>query len=540
MSGDTAVVGAQGSRGDVGVVAAGAAYVFVRSGTTWTQQAKLTASDAAMLDLFGHRLSISGDTIVVGAIVDDDAADASGSAYVFVRSGTTWTQQAKLAASDAAANNQFGHVSISGDTALVGAPKPGRVGAAYVFSLSSDADGDGVADDVDNCPGIANPLQEDFDGDGVGDACDADDDNDTVPDFDDDDPFDQFVCRDLDGDGCDDCASGIDDPANDGLDTDGDGICNLTDEDDDNDGVPDIDDSDPLNPFACGDSDGDGCDDCNSGSFDPANDGPDSDADGLCDFGDTDDDNDGVPDAQDSDPFDPFVCRDADGDGCDDCGVSGFDDPANDGPDFDADGLCDSGDPDDDNDGLSDVDEAIFGTDPFNPDSDGDGSFDGTEVDIAEGSGCPDPMEFDSDGDTISDGDEVAAGSDPCNSDTDGDGVPDNIDPDPLDPGIEGFIETELRDLCVNFVAELNLDLIDAPNNNARKGRRNAMCNKLNAAANATAAGDIQSAIDQLTSLLAKVDGQPQPKDWMVPSPEKDDLRSAIEVGIFLLEFLLE
>ena len=64
-----------------------------------------------------------------------------------------------------------------------------------------------------------------------------------------------------------------------------------------------------------------------------------------------------------------------------------------------------------------------------------------------------------------------------------------------------------------------NLSLFDAPNNNARKGRRNAISNKLNAAANAVASGDFQDAIDQLTSLLAKLDGAPNPPDWMVDSP---------------------
>ena len=206
--------------------------------------------------------------------------------------------------------------------------------------------------------------------------------------------------------------------------------------------------------------------------------------------------------------------------------------------DFDGDGLCDAGDPDDDNDGLADTDEILFGTNPFNPDTDGDGSFDGTEVDIAEGSGCPDPLVVDSDGDTISDGDEIAAGTSPCNVDTDGDGVPDNIDPAPLDPGIQDFIASELRTLS-QVVTGLDLPVIDAKNNNAKKGRRNAMSNKLNAAANEAAAGNIQSAIDKLTSLLAKLDGAPNPKDWMIDSPERDQLRSEIQGHIVLLEFLL-
>ena len=160
---------------------AGSAYVFVRSGTIWSEQQKLLASDGAASDHFGSSVSVSGDTVVVGApcrrhagrrgcglgvrvrALGDDldrAAEApgvgrsgarrtsavsvsvsgdtvvvgasgddtpggadAGSAYVFVRSGTTWTEQQKLLASDGAAGDHFGgSVSVSGDTVVVGAP----------------------------------------------------------------------------------------------------------------------------------------------------------------------------------------------------------------------------------------------------------------------------------------------------------------------------------------------------------------------------------------------------------------------------------
>jgi Cadherin-like domain/FG-GAP repeat/Putative Ig domain/Domain of unknown function (DUF4214) len=140
IDGDTAVIGAD--QGDNG---AGAAYVFVLSGTTWVQQAELTAADGFG---FGTSVSISGDTAVIGApdeIVNSNSVQ--GAAYVFVRSGSTWSQQAELAAGGAATGNNgsFGSfgasVAINGDTAVVGADgvevnNQFPQGAAYVFVRS--------------------------------------------------------------------------------------------------------------------------------------------------------------------------------------------------------------------------------------------------------------------------------------------------------------------------------------------------------------------------------------------------------------------
>ena len=120
----------------------GAAYVFVRNGTTWTEEAKLTSGDGAGGDLFGHAAALSGDGLyaVVGAYSDDDDGAESGSVYVFARSGTTWTEQAKLTASDAVAGDQFGYgVAINdGGTVLIGGANAedeggSDAGAAYVF-----------------------------------------------------------------------------------------------------------------------------------------------------------------------------------------------------------------------------------------------------------------------------------------------------------------------------------------------------------------------------------------------------------------------
>ena len=115
----------------------GSAYIFYKSGGTWTQQTKLVASDAAGSDRFGWSVAIDGDYAIIGSVLDDDPTD-SGSAYIFKRSGTTWTQQAKLTASDAQASDDFGYsVAISGDYAIVGAWNEDTggtdAGAAYVF-----------------------------------------------------------------------------------------------------------------------------------------------------------------------------------------------------------------------------------------------------------------------------------------------------------------------------------------------------------------------------------------------------------------------
>jgi hypothetical protein len=133
ISGDYAIVGAH--EDDDKGIESGSAYIFRWDGTSWSQQAKLTASDGAAGDYFGYSVSISGDYAIVGAIYDDDKGSASGSAYIFKRDGTSWSEQAKLTASDGADNDCFGRsVSISGDYAIVGAyyDDAGK-GSAYIF-----------------------------------------------------------------------------------------------------------------------------------------------------------------------------------------------------------------------------------------------------------------------------------------------------------------------------------------------------------------------------------------------------------------------
>jgi len=144
LAGDTALVGARG--GDVGGnVDQGSAYVFVRSDTGWSQQAQLTASGGAAGDEFGYAVALAGDTALVGAPLDDAGPIVDqGSAYVFVRSDTGWSQQAQLAGSVDATGDKFGYaVALAGDTALVGAPLDdagaASQGSASVFTRSGAA-----------------------------------------------------------------------------------------------------------------------------------------------------------------------------------------------------------------------------------------------------------------------------------------------------------------------------------------------------------------------------------------------------------------
>ena len=145
VSGDTLVVGAPSDHsGATGIDGnpsegfapySGAVYVFVRSGTSWIQQAYIKASNANGLDGFGASVALSGNTLVVGAPgeassstgidgdqMDNGAMDA-GAVYVFVRTGASWTQQAYIKASNTDAHDRFGTaVAVSGDTAVVGSP----------------------------------------------------------------------------------------------------------------------------------------------------------------------------------------------------------------------------------------------------------------------------------------------------------------------------------------------------------------------------------------------------------------------------------
>ena len=143
IDGDTIVSGAHGDASNKG-----AAYVFMRDipgdlSSSWTQVAKLTASDGVGGAQFGHSVSIYSNTIVSGAYGD---ASNKGAAYVFMRDipgdlSSSWTQVAKLTASDGVGGAQFGHsVSIYSNTIVIGASRDDSKGAAYVFKRDIPGD----------------------------------------------------------------------------------------------------------------------------------------------------------------------------------------------------------------------------------------------------------------------------------------------------------------------------------------------------------------------------------------------------------------
>ncbi len=161
LSGDTLAVGSigesspakgvDGSQADGGLANAGAVYVFTRTGSTWSQQAYIKASNTRPSSDFGNSVALSGDTLAVGSqressgetgiggLGNDTSASSAGAVYVFARSGSTWTQQAYVKASNTRLDAGFGTaVALSGDTLIAGSP--GETSAATGVNVSQ-ADG---------------------------------------------------------------------------------------------------------------------------------------------------------------------------------------------------------------------------------------------------------------------------------------------------------------------------------------------------------------------------------------------------------------
>ncbi|HUU85723.1 MAG TPA: FG-GAP repeat protein [Phycisphaerae bacterium] len=180
VSGDIVVIGAD--RNDDNGPDSGSAYVFRYNASSWVEEAKLLASDGGPGHKFGYCVPISGNTVVIGAYLDDDKGAGSGSAYLYRFDGFSWVEEAKLLASDGAADDWFGYsVAVSGDTAVIGAFRHDDngpdSGSAYIVKLTpacvGDIDGDGDTDGTDleillgdwGCPGGGHASDLDGDGD---------------------------------------------------------------------------------------------------------------------------------------------------------------------------------------------------------------------------------------------------------------------------------------------------------------------------------------------------------------------------------------
>ena len=142
LDGDTAIIGAYTDVDDE--IRSGSAYIFTRTEGVWSQQQKLTASDAEDDDYFGRYMALDGDTVIISAYRDDDKGRTSGSAYIFTRGANgEWIEQQKLMASDGAKNDRFGYrIALQDDTAVIGAwgdnDSGNNSGSAYIFTRNSN------------------------------------------------------------------------------------------------------------------------------------------------------------------------------------------------------------------------------------------------------------------------------------------------------------------------------------------------------------------------------------------------------------------
>ncbi len=176
LDGDRALIGSTKSDAPP-VFNTGAAYVFGYDAKTsqWSEQQKLTASDGGSGDKFGNSVSLQGDLALIGASLDDDYANGSGSAYIFTLDGTEWNETAKLRYEEVQGVHAFGvSVSTDGEHVIVGAnfttvDEQAEAGAAYVYGGLGDCNDNGELDLCD----IAEGTSRDDNNNGIPDECEA-------------------------------------------------------------------------------------------------------------------------------------------------------------------------------------------------------------------------------------------------------------------------------------------------------------------------------------------------------------------------------
>ncbi len=177
-----AAVALDGERALIGAAAEpvgtpGSAHLYQRAAGSWAHEDTLIPQDLGGQDGFGYAVALEGELALVSAPEDAHTGYRSGSAYLFRFDGLGWLEEEKLVASAPNAGDRFGSATaLGGRWALIGArstagPAGAGQGVAYVYEVIRDSDGDGVEDDLDNCPDVPND-QTDDDQDGRGNACD--------------------------------------------------------------------------------------------------------------------------------------------------------------------------------------------------------------------------------------------------------------------------------------------------------------------------------------------------------------------------------
>jgi thrombospondin type 3 repeat protein/FG-GAP repeat protein len=417
-NGSTAIVGAPHELAE-----SGTASIFVRSGTTWTRQAFL--EDSLFLDHYGSAVALSGDGLeaIVGSPDENNGTNIDhGAAFVYRRSGTTWPLQQKLVADPAEEFAQFGGaVALDGDGTLA------LIGAARADVPDGASFDEGAAFRFTRAGAVWTQRTELVATDQVFDqafghavAVSA---NEAVlavagP-FAGDGAVYMFTDG-VDGDGdliadaADNCPTI---PNTDQLDSDGDTLGNACDDDDDNDGLADAADNCPVDANADQlDTDGDGQGD--ACDFDDDNDGR-IDTDDNCPLAANADQSDLDGDAL-GDACDPDIDGDGLANAADNCAAVANADQAN----ADGDALGDACDPDDDNDGIADAaDNCALVANPDQADSDGDGTGDACQAD-ADGDGV------------LNTDDNCPAIKNADQADNDADGMGDACDPDDDNDGV--------------------------------------------------------------------------------------------------------